>query len=179
MLGPIHTPGYPQVITADNVFLELNLIANKIRPTDPGKDFLIKFGEQLVHTMQSAPGSKTVDLAKALAKAIPGQHLTVFMDDPVVQQVVVAHKLDGGLGPIAGSDQLLVSNANLSGGKNDYFVQRSTDVTVTVGPDGVVHHTVKVTMTQPAPRTRSSAGSSPARAGPTGTTCSCSSPRAP
>jgi hypothetical protein len=56
------------------------------------------------------------------------------------------------VGPIAGSDQLLVTDANLSGGKNDLFVTRSTQVAVTVAA-GVVHHTVTLTYTQPKPTT--------------------------
>jgi len=137
VLGPMQVPPYPQVITAQNVLIELNYITNKARPQDPGKEFLPPFGKLMMDSLLQAPLAQLPPLSNALNRGAHEKHVALYFHDAQLQTLVDGAGYGGRLArPL--SDSLLVDDANLSGTKGDLFVKRDMHLSVTVNADGSV-----------------------------------------
>ena len=152
LLGPVHVPPYPQVVSAQNTLRELNYIVNKARPGDPGKEFLAPFGRVMLDELLGTAPSRLPAVADALARNVAGKHIVLHFDDPALQRLVDE---GGGGGRLSAplSDALLVDDANISGTKGDLFVTRHYDLTATVGSDGEVRDHLVLSYGNPAPAT--------------------------
>lgn len=164
--GPLQVPPYPQRLTKDNLLVELNAIANKVRPGDPGKDYLVAFGHRLLARLGGLDAKEFSRAGKVLAAHGREQDVAMWFRDPAVQRLVERHDLDSALEPARpGQDVVVLTDANLSGGKNDLFVRRSVAITVDRRTAGPTPHTVTVTYTQPAPRNALERGLQPGSGG--------------
>jgi hypothetical protein len=149
VLGPVHVPPYPQVLTASNVLTELNYITNKARPQDPGKVYLPPFGALVTRELFQAPVSQMPRLAQALQRAAHEKHVVPWFHDQTLQSLVDGAGFGGRL-TTPTSDSVLVADANLSGTKGDLFVTRSMHLDVKVQPNG--NATDRLTLTYANPK---------------------------
>lgn len=164
--GPLRLPPYPQRLTKENLLVELNAIANKVRPGDPGKDYLVEFGHRLLTRLGGLDAGEFSRAGKVLTAHAREQDVALWFRDPAVQRLVERHDLDSALEPARpGQDVVVLTDANLSGGKNDLFVRRSIAITVDRRRPGPTPHTVTVTYTQPAPRNALERGLQPGSGG--------------
>jgi hypothetical protein len=150
LTGRVPVPGFRQIITPDGAMRQLSSIANKVNPGDPGKSYLVGFGHEMIERVRRLPANKLPDLGKALAKGQRQSDLLVWLRDPIAAALVPA-SLQGRVTTLAGSDQLLITDANLSGGKNDLFVTKSAALTVTPTTTGSTAHHLVLTYYQPQP----------------------------
>jgi hypothetical protein len=146
--GPVTVPPYPQVVTAANALLELNYIANKARPTDPGKVFLPPFGLAMVGRLLHAPIGQIPAMASSLATSARQKHIVLFFADPTLESLARGANFDGGVRAPLG-DSLEVLDANLSGTKGDLFVTRRFQLQVAVSGDGQAHDQLSLTYHDP------------------------------
>jgi hypothetical protein len=165
IVGQIQVPGYTQVVTPANIVRELSDIANHVRPGDPGKAYLTAFGGQLLQRVLHAGPAQLPKIGQALAQSADHRDLVMWFRDPGLQQRVADASATGALVPVAGTDQLQVTNANIGGGKNDLFVKKASALTVTVAKDGRAQHHLELSYTQPRPRTAEERGLQPGGGG--------------
>ena len=148
LIGPVHVPPYPQVITAQNALQELNYITNKARPGDPGKVFLAPFGKLVTQAVLQAPASELPALVSALQRGATQKHVVAFFHQASIEQLVASAGFGGEVSPST-SDSVMVDDANLSGTKGDLFVQRHYSLQVQVSPDGSARDRLTLTYTNP------------------------------
>ncbi|MBJ7595684.1 MAG: DUF4012 domain-containing protein [Candidatus Dormibacteraeota bacterium] len=149
VIGPVRVPPYPQTISAANALLEINYITNHARPGDPGKAFLPPFAKLLFDRLLK-PGSGDLNaLIGALGRGVQEKHVLLNFTDAALQGVVTTVGAGGQLANPP-QDGLLVADANLSGGKQDLFVDRRFALQATVAVDGTVHDTLVLTYRYPA-----------------------------
>ena len=165
LIGPVPVPGSAQIVTPDNILRELSSIANQIRPGDLGKSYLVSFGHELMQRVQQVKGAQLPALAKVLGRATGTRDLVLWMRSPSLQSLLTAHDASGQLTVRPGVDQLMVTDANISGGKNDLFVKRSADLRVKVAPDGSAAHRLSLTYFQPQPTNAQDADLQPGSGG--------------
>ena len=151
VVGTVPVPGYPQLVTPDNVLRELSSIANRIRPGDPGKEYVVDFGHALLDRIRHASSTQLPGLGKVFGQATRTRDLVVWLRSPDLQRVLTEHDASGELTVRPHTDQLMVTDANISGGKNDLFVRRSAAVDVTVASDGSAQHHLALSYLQPKP----------------------------
>jgi hypothetical protein len=152
VIGPVQVPPYPQRVSADNTLLALNYITNKARPGDPGKAFLPPFAKLLFDRLLKPATGQLSALVAALGRGVAEKHIVLEFTDPALENVVTAVHA-GGQQIEPSQDGLLVTDANLSGGKEDLFVARQFALTATVGADGTVNDKLVLTYHYPAPTT--------------------------
>jgi Protein of unknown function (DUF4012) len=138
VIGPVQVPPYPQVITASNTLLEINYITNNARPGDPGKVFLPPFAKLLFDRLLSPANGQLSALVSALGRGVQEKHVVLYFTDAALERIVEGINAGGQL-LAPPQDGLLVADANLSGGKDDLFVDRHSALSATVGGDGTVH----------------------------------------
>lgn len=167
VVGTVTVPGSAQVVTPDNILRELTSIANQIRPEDKGtgKNSLVAFGHELVQRVQQAKAAQLPALATVLGRATGSRDLVLWMRSPDLENLLTAHGAGGQLAVLPGADQLMVTDANISGGKNDLFVKRSASLQVTVAADGRATHHLSLTYFQPRPANAEDAALQPGSGG--------------
>jgi hypothetical protein len=148
VIGPIQVPPYPQVITASNTLLEINYITNFARPGDPGKVFLPPFAKLLFDRLLKPANGQLNALVSALGRGVQEKHVVLNFSDPRLERVAEGINAGGQL-ISPPQDGLLVADANLSGGKDDLFVDRHFALSATVGGDGMVHDKLVLTYHNP------------------------------
>ncbi len=154
--GTVTVPGFTQVINPKDVVRQLSAIANRVNPGDPGKSYLVGFGHEMVQRLLHTPISKARAVARALGKGARQRDLLVWLRDPLVADLLPA-EIQGRIVPTTGADQLLVTDANISGAKNDLFVVRSAALTVTQSASAAVH-VLTLSYYQPPPVTKEDRG---------------------
>jgi Protein of unknown function (DUF4012) len=148
VIGPVQVPPYPQVITASNTLLEINYITNNARPGDPGKVFLPPFAKLLFDRLLKPANGQLNALVSALGRGVQEKHVVLNFTDAPLERVVEGISAGGQL-LSSPQDGLLVADANLSGGKDDLFVDRHFALSATVGGDGTVHDKLVLTYHNP------------------------------
>jgi hypothetical protein len=148
VVGPVQVPPYRQVITASNTLLEINYITNYARPGDPGKVFLPPFAKLLLDRLLKPANGELNALVSALGRGVQEKHIVLMFTDASLERVVEGIN---GAGRLLSSahDGLLVADANLSGGKDDLFVDRHFALSATVSADGMVHDKLVLTYHNP------------------------------
>ena len=149
VIGPVQVPPYPQRITADNALLEINYITNSARPGDPGKVFLPPFAKLLFDRLLKPAKGQLSELLVALGRGVAEKHIVLDFSDPALESVVTGVHA-GGQQDSPAQDGLLVTDANLSGGKQDLFVDRHFALTTSVATDGTVTDKLVLTYHYPA-----------------------------
>jgi len=149
VIGPVQVPPYPQHITAANTLQEINYITNNARPGDPGKVFLPPFAKLLFDRLLKPANGQLSGLLAALGRGVAEKHIVLNFGDPALESVVTGVHAGGQLDSPA-QDGLLVTDGNLSGGKEDLFVNRQFTLTTSVAADGTVTDKLVLTYHYPA-----------------------------
>ena len=150
VVGPVTVPPYPNVITAANALREINYIANKARPGDPGKVFLPPFGQAVATKLLHSGVGQAPALAASLQTSAQRKHILLYFADQHLESLVRGAGFDGGVQTPLG-DSLQVLDANLSGSKGDLIVTRKYSLSAVVGSEGQVHDTVTLSYSNPIP----------------------------
>jgi hypothetical protein len=137
VIGPVEVPPYPQIITATNTLQEINYITNNARPGDPGKVFLPPFAKLLFDRLLKPPSGQLSGLLAALGRGVAEKHIMLNFTDPALESVVTGVQA-GGQQNTPSQDGLQVTDANLSGGKQDLYVTRQYALTASAAADGTV-----------------------------------------
>ena len=148
VVGTVSVPGYSQTVGPTDTLLTLNWITNHARPGDPGKAYLAPFAHALFQKLLAPSASKLGPLVTALSEGVTQKHIVFWFADSTVQQLVTSSNA-GGVLASPDLDGLLVADANLSGGKEDLFVQRAYALHATVASDGTVHDSLTLHYTNP------------------------------
>ena len=149
VIGPVQVPPYPQRITAANTLQEINYITNNARPGDPGKVFLPPFAKLLFDRLLKPANGQLSGLLAALGRGVAEKHIVLNFSDPALESVVTGVQA-GGQQDAPAQDGVQVTDANLSGGKQDLFVARNYALTASVAADGTVTDKLVLTYHYPA-----------------------------
>jgi hypothetical protein len=142
-LGPIETePGRPPV-DASNL-TEYMRESWDVPPdtVDIGtwlatrKDFIGKLAQAVLARLQTSPDQIAwLDLGRAMLTTLENRDLLIWIDDPVVAEVLAARGWDGAVQTVAGDYWMLV-DSNVGFNKANVLVESSFVYTVTLSADG-------------------------------------------
>lgn len=145
-LGPLQIEGADEPITGDNLIEQVVQFWD--RPVETGtiaeaglenwwqqrKDFMPALAKAALERLRSGDVSPLA-LAAAAYQALDQRSIQVWIDDPVVGDILADEYWDGAIAPAAGSDFLALVDTNVGYNKVDAVLDRSLDYRVT-WPDG-------------------------------------------
>jgi hypothetical protein len=151
LTGPIQVPQWPEALTSDNA-ARILMFEQYLDPTAPGRvDFLSAVATTLFDRLTSAPLPTPARLADILGPLSRAGHLQLTAFDSAtsnfLHRVGAEPRLEAPTG-----DSLLVTTANTTPSKSDWFLrmQVTYDVTTTAKP-GEVDATLQVSLENTAP----------------------------
>jgi hypothetical protein len=148
LTGPIVVPEVHQTFDAQNFFLtSLNL--SSFTPTADRKGFLRYFGQRLVERLMNSPASVWPSLGQLLQDACLRHDLQASFHDPGVQAVAKRFQCTGEMNGAPG-DYVMAVDANLGGGKDNYWLERTFSGQVQLKTDGSALHTLTIDYKNPA-----------------------------
>jgi hypothetical protein len=148
LTGPIVVPEVHQTFDAQNFFLtSLNL--SSFTPTADRKGFLRYFGQRLVERLMTTPASAWPSLGQLLQDACLRHDLQVSLHDQSVQPVAQRFHCTGEMDRAPG-DYVMAVDANLNGGKSNYWLERTFSGQVRLKPDGTAVHAMTIHYKNPA-----------------------------
>ncbi len=142
-LGPIEVePGRPPV-DASNLIEYMRESWNVPPDTvDIGtwlatrKDFVGRLTQAVLARLQTSPDQIAwLDLGRAMSTSLENRDLLIWIDDPVVSEILAARGWDGAVQTVAGDYWMLV-DANVGFNKANVLVESSFVYTVTLNADG-------------------------------------------
>jgi hypothetical protein len=145
--GPIGIPEVRETFSEQNFFLTgLNLARVG---GDKRKDFLKLFGQRLVDRLLSSPPTAWPALGQLLQDSCLRHDVQAAFHDERVQSMVRRFHCSGELyrGP---DDYVFAVDANLAGGKSNYWLERSFADQVELQANGIASHTLKIGYRNPA-----------------------------
>jgi LPXTG-site transpeptidase (sortase) family protein len=126
--GPIQVSDYGETVTAENLQERLDYYVH----ANPGldeeysrKQFVGSAATAVIQTLTSAPPDRLRAYADAVAKALAGKHLMLYLGDSAASQLAAELNWDGHVYQGAG-DYVYAVHANVSPNKIDPYVERST-----------------------------------------------------
>lgn len=158
--GPLPLPDYHETLTPENAYLvtENHVEKNFFPGSTQKKDFL--------HAVQKAIDQKIAShhvsyakLPALLTQAIAQKHLLVAFADPSLQQLFTVNGLSSALwdnrtaDPTIVRDFFAVNEANIGQNKDNYYLKRSIDQSVTIDGEGKVTDTISLTYTNMSTKT--------------------------
>jgi hypothetical protein len=142
--GPIFLSDFNMNITSDNLYVKTQAEAqNNFFPGSRAKaSFLTALSRKLVSEVEKLDVRQKVGVLKSLYLALSQRHLQIYLHDNVSQGAIAALGWDGSvLVPDCGQgcypDLIGVVEANLGDNKANYFIQRKTDLDITVGSEEI------------------------------------------
>jgi hypothetical protein len=147
--GPIQVPGYPQMVTSENV-ARLMMRDSYLQFTGEEQNvFLTDLVRRFWRDLTRAEFESQV-LAEAIGEAASSRHLQLYTRDDAVQARLADLDVTGDYASSGPNVQMVFHN-NYGTNKVDYFLQRDIDTTVELRSDGTADVTTKVTMINTAP----------------------------
>ncbi|HEY9289370.1 MAG TPA: DUF4012 domain-containing protein [Candidatus Dormibacteraeota bacterium] len=141
--GPVKVPQTGDTVTAQNFFDMSTLRVNVESGTGPGKQFLSYASQAIFARLLSTSPKEWLAMAQALQSACESRSLQAYFHDDQVTQFVQNHSCDGQVQHPNG-DSLFVVLTNLNGTKDDYWMNRRSELSVKVLPNGIVRHSLTV-----------------------------------
>ncbi|HVL90158.1 MAG TPA: DUF4012 domain-containing protein [Actinomycetota bacterium] len=121
---PVTVPGYPDVLTPENISERTLHHIELKRPLDrPRKKFLIELNDVIFDRLRDVPAERSGAVARALADALRSRHAQIWFADPAHHRPFTLAGWDGRLGP-TGTDLLSVIDANMTGSKSNRWVRK-------------------------------------------------------
>ncbi|MHB8507786.1 MAG: DUF4012 domain-containing protein [Candidatus Dormibacteria bacterium] len=145
--GPIDVPDYGERIDSSNLLLKI--LDHTRSASSPGlnrKAFLGSVADIFLTRVTSLPSSAWPEAGRAVQRAIKERHIFALMKDPALNRLATVAGMSGDL-PHPGSDGLLVAYANLSFNKTDYWMERTTRLTI----DGSGKHHLELHLSNKSP----------------------------
>ncbi|HXA42002.1 MAG TPA: DUF4012 domain-containing protein [Candidatus Solibacter sp.] len=140
--GPVDVAGYG-TFSSDDFFKKLNFIVNASTAPGSGKGALTPIGQEVLRHVLAAPASLWPRLLLVFQQQAQSRHIQAYFHDPHLAAAAAQVHLDGQVRG-DGQDYLMVSDGNVSLGKEDFYVHKSMQLNTEVNPDGLVRHEVRV-----------------------------------
>jgi LPXTG-site transpeptidase (sortase) family protein len=133
VVGPTSVPGYDEVVTPENVRDRLDYQVHVVSGDTEArrKGFVSALFPVLMERLATLPRERLGDLVVAMNRALAGQDLLLWLDDPRAQQALANLAWDGHLLSSTG-DYLFLVNANLGANKINREVEQELDYTVSI-----------------------------------------------
>lgn len=123
VLGPVKVVDYEKDFTHENIVEELEIYATIVRKEQPGRKKLIGLlMEALQVKLFESPKEQWSALFKVGIDLLLDKHILLYSFDPEVQTLFEKYNLSGRVKNFEG-DYLQVNDANLAGGKANWFVK--------------------------------------------------------
>jgi len=141
--GPVDAPGFGQFDQA-NFFSKTNHIVNVAgQASTQAKEQLGPIAKIILTKALALPTSQWPQLLTAIQGQVAARHVQIYLHDPAPAEVAAQGHADGALASTPG-DQLMVVDANLGGGKMDYFLHKTAELKVQVPPTGLSPHELRL-----------------------------------
>ena len=151
MTGPVRVPGTSFRVGSDDVVaFTTNEAYVSFSGSDERKEVLGALAADVLGRFLSMQG-KSLPRLRALADAVAGGNLKVFVTDPAFQDALVRAGAAGAFARPEGSDQVAVTVNNGSANKVDYYATRTVDVTIQLGGDHEAYGSMDVAIANDAP----------------------------
>jgi len=145
-MGPIFLSDYNLNITSDNLYEETQseVQSNFFPGAHKKASFLTALSRNLLGGIINLKINQKLGILKTFYEGLDGRHIQIYLHDNSQQNAVSALEWDGAVtSPTCGSncyaDLVGVVEANVGDNKANYFIQRSMNLNLTVGPSGVDH----------------------------------------
>lgn len=123
--GTVTVPGYPDVLTPENVSDRILYNVELKRPLDtPRKRFLALLTGVLFERLENVPSERSSAVAHALADALRSRHAQLWFADPTLNRPFSLAGWNGSFTP-PHSDVLSVIDANMTASKANRWVRKS------------------------------------------------------
>lgn len=134
---PLQVPGYPDIVTPDNVAERILYNVELKKPEDvPRKKFLTVLSEELFRRLEGLRGSDARTAFGAFGKAFTARHLQLYFDDAKTQEAFDEAGWTGALKPLESADYFGWADADFDADKATKDVSRTINYTVTPTKDG-------------------------------------------
>ncbi len=147
--GPVDIPGYG-TFSSDDFFAKLNFIVNASTAPGSGKGALTPIGQEVLRHVLAAPASLWPRLFLVFQQQAQGRHIQAYFHDAHLAAATAQVHFDGKVRDDS-QDYLMVSDGNVSLGKQDFYIHKSMQLNTEVNPDGLVRHEVRVHYQMPNP----------------------------
>jgi hypothetical protein len=147
--GPVNVPGYG-TFDESNFFAKLNFIVNVSTAAGSGKGALTPIGQEVLHKVLTTPASAWPRLFVVFQQQAERRHIQAYFHDAHLAAAAATVHYDGQVRTDS-QDYLMVSDANVSLGKEDFYVHKSMQVSAEVSAGGLVRHQVQVRYQMPLP----------------------------
>lgn len=123
--GTITVPGYPDILTPDNVAERVLYHVELKRPLEkPRKRFLTLLTHELFSKLQDVPKQHNETLLDALATALRARHLQIQLNDPDLNRAFDAAGWNGAMTPPERGDFFSIADADMGTDKATRLVDR-------------------------------------------------------
>ncbi|MDD2807179.1 MAG: DUF4012 domain-containing protein [Patescibacteria group bacterium] len=146
IFGPIAMPDYQRVITAENFVTETQKIVELEydKTINKPKQFLADLQPKLLEKIFNADSSQLVELTEILKQSLNERQIQLYFNDSDLEALIGDVGWAGRQAKTKG-DFLSVINTNLAGGKTDGIIDQTITHRVSIGLDGSLIDTVKLT----------------------------------
>ncbi len=155
-IGPVHLPDYNDRISADNFFgKSFYYTQNNFFPgSTQKKDFLGTLFRAIITKIMTDSDAGTIGLFTAFTDGISHRDIAFMFEDPELQSIIEHFQWGGRVYSDLGCesenptlclhDPVLISEANVSVSKINYFIERSGSREITIAPDGTISETIHI-----------------------------------
>jgi nucleoside-diphosphate-sugar epimerase len=142
--GSIEVPGESEAVTKDNLYDKVIEIHREFTPGSTQKPlFLSNLANEILQKILSSSRETWPDIARVASTALSEKHILIFFNDPSLNDVI---ETNGWGGQIEASSNILFPvEWNWGGNKANYFLDRSTDISVTISDETRIQQAVTVT----------------------------------
>lgn len=143
--GPVTVPPYGTFSSA-NFLSKLNTLVNVDKGASGGKSVVSPVTQAVLAHVIDSPATLLPRLLETGESAAAERHVQLFFNNATLAAAAHRAGLDGAIDqPGAGTDYLMIVDANVGGNKDDEFVSKTTQVKVQISPNGVAEHEVILT----------------------------------
>ncbi len=154
VVGPLKLADYNEEVSSSNIFAKS--IAHAEQGFFPGsqakKNFISATANELINKLFFVPNQNWPGITASLGRSIEQKHLMFYLNEPKLFSYVVGQGWSGMLPRPSQStkkgeyeDFLSVVEANLSGNKVNYYLDRSFGLETSFNKDGEISHHLKIT----------------------------------
>jgi hypothetical protein len=147
--GPIQVPGYPEIVTSENVARVMMRDSYLQFSGDEQNTFLTDLVSRFWRDLRGAEFESQA-LADAIGEAASSRHLQLYTRDEAVQAHLADLDITGDYASSGPNVQMVFHN-NYGINKVDFFLERSIDTSISLHTDGSADVTTKVTLVNNAP----------------------------
>ncbi len=159
VVGPISMPEYGLTVDGETFLFETQRQVEVAydRTANTPKAFIGDLAPVLLERLTNAQQDTFLQVVGLIGDGLSAQDIQIYHSDPSIQSAIERLGWDGGVRGNTG-DYLMVTHANIGGGKTDGVMSDTVAIESSVRPDGRIENTVTISRTHNGIRTATFSG---------------------